>query len=1551
MSSKFYLAEESMKNKLNLRFMSRLFSLLVIACLLLQVTVIAQSAQASPAFQAPNGLLQFPVCGTWQISGDYATHQANALYPQWSNYALDFEVPLNTPVYAAHDGIIIANQTGSGGSNDIVIRTFDGQYASIYSHLSSWVYPDGTVAAEGALVNRSVTAGDLIGLSGISGAAAYHLHFAFGATYGTGIWQWNSIPPEPMSGQTGFARYQNVTRNCSADSATYVGQSAYPTVMAGNQFSIYFDLINSGTTTWTPDNYWLGAVGDSLGASAQQPITTSVAPGQTYRFTIPMTAPATTGVYRTQWTMTKNGTGIGPSYMYIDVTVISASAVTISGNAGIAGTTLSYTDGSAKTVTADDSSNYTLTVPSNWSGAVTPSKSGYVFMPPNLSYSNVTTDQTAQNYAGVQDEGSLTFGVTYTQTPAGIPQRWKLTASSTNQPLLFDVRPVSDNLTYQLLLKDANGNVLVNTHSSVDGRGIITWENVTTGDYYVYIIPDPNSTGTYSITAWANSIPMIRFDWGEQTSYSNIRRWQSPLGVTPVSFYVAFNRTAGNIEITWSLKRRSDGAVLSSGNSTNGHAIAIGYASGYVDFYIDSASGDGSYRIGIFQGSPVLSFTNCASQSEIPTTECDALVALYNSTNGANWTNHTDWLQTNTPCSWYGVTCDGGHTTSLSLTENELAGTIPSEIENLAYLSLLDLSHNQLTGAILTKLCSLTNLTWINLDGNQLSGSIPVQLSNLENLTYLTLRDNKLTGQIPAQMGSLANLTELSLGGNQLTGTIPTELGSLTNLTELGLYRNQLTGTIPSQLGNLTNLIGLYLWSNQLTGPIPTELANLVNLQHIALGGNQLSGSIPSVLGGLSQLSSLQIQSNHFSGSIPSSLGNLTNLHSLFLNGNQLIGEIPIELGRLINLSRLDLSRNQLSGSIPAELGSLTNLTVLGLSENRLTGSIPAGLGSLTQLQYLYLNGNQLSGDFPTSIVNLTNLNSFGFDQCAGLTSSNPDVIAFLNQKAPNWNVCDQDMSVRRVGNAIAIPNGDTTPSFAEGTDLGGVGVDKMKLFDFRIWNNGSATPLQLTGSPIVTISGDPAFTVHYQPYSRVWPGSSSWFQIRFSPDSIGLHTATVSIANNDADKNPYTFTIHGVGSRSDAYENDDDFASARSITPGASQNHSIFPMGDADYTKFTLAAPSSIVLETSGVDGYDTEIALYDASHKLIGYDNDSGSFLYSRLERTCQNSLPAGTYYLRTYVYEGVIPQYKLALSASSCPTISGKVGVGGATLKYTDGTPKTVTADGGGNYSFTVSYNWTGTVTPSKTGYTFSPANKSYVNVRANQTAQNYTAITNPIVTSIIRASVNPSSAASVNFTVTFSKAVTGVDAADFSLTLTGIKGAKVTAVSGTGATRTVTVSTGSGSGTLRLNVIDNDTIRDAAGNKLGGAGLGNGNYTAGQSYIIDKTAPKVISSVRVNPSTTNLASVKFTVKFSEVVTGVDAADFSLTLTGIKGARITAVSGTGAIRTVTVSTGTGNGTLRLNVIDNDTIRDAARNKLGGTGLRNGNYMTGQSYTIRKR
>jgi hypothetical protein len=146
---------------------------------------------------------------------------------------------------------------------------------------------------------------------------------------------------------------------------------------------------------------------------------------------------------------------------------------------------------------------------------------------------------------------------------------------------------------------------------------------------------------------------------------------------------------------------------------------------------------------------------------------------------------------------------------------------------------------------------------------------------------------------------------------------------------------------------------------------------------------------------------------------------------------------------------------------------------------------------------------------------------------------------------------------------------------------------------------------------------------------------------------------------------------------------------------------------------------------------------------------------------------------------------------------------------------------------------------------------------------------------------------------------------------------------------------------------LDVTDNDSIINSSSIKLGGVGVGNGNFTTGQSYIIDRALPTVVSSVRANPSPTSDSSNNFIVTFSEIVTGVDKGDFTLVKTGTPVAFMSAVTGSGSVYTITVKS-RGNGTIRLEVADNDTIVDLALNPLGGVGIANGDFAAGETYTV---
>ena len=331
-----------------------------------------------------------------------------------------------------------------------------------------------------------------------------------------------------------------------------------------------------------------------------------------------------------------------------------------------------------------------------------------------------------------------------------------------------------------------------------------------------------------------------------------------------------------------------------------------------------------------------------------PDSDRAALIALYDATGGANWTNRTNW-RSNAPIGqWHGVTTDdGGRVTQLLLRENNLNGPIPAAVGNLTGLVRLDFQGNQLSGSIPGSLGNLSNLEQLRLYDNQLSGSVPTWLGNLSNLQWLNLRTNGFTGGIPAELGRLSNLTYLNLGANDLTGTIPSDLGNLSNLQWLILHTNGFTDGIPAELGRLSNLTYLNLGANDLTGTIPAELSSLRGLERLDLGYNELMGTIPTWVGDLGEL------------------------QQLFLTANQFTGTIPTELGNLSKLQRLSLSRNQLSESIPTSLGNLSQLERLWLYDNRLTGEIPARLANLTKLDLIRLAGNALTGCVPAALRNV----------------------------------------------------------------------------------------------------------------------------------------------------------------------------------------------------------------------------------------------------------------------------------------------------------------------------------------------------------------------------------------------------------------------------------------------------------------------------------------------------------------------------------------------------------------------------------------------------
>ncbi|MCX2740613.1 IPT/TIG domain-containing protein [Pontibacter anaerobius] len=117
----------------------------------------------------------------------------------------------------------------------------------------------------------------------------------------------------------------------------------------------------------------------------------------------------------------------------------------------------------------------------------------------------------------------------------------------------------------------------------------------------------------------------------------------------------------------------------------------------------------------------------------------------------------------------------------------------------------------------------------------------------------------------------------------------------------------------------------------------------------------------------------------------------------------------------------------------------------------------------------------------------------------------------------------EAEISITQVSD---VPNGGTY-SFG-GYDIGTSSGAKT----FTIGNTGLGT-LYLTGSPKIAISGAHSsdFSINQNlTTSSIAPGGNTSFEISFNPSASGVRTATISIANNDGDEAPYTFTLNGTG-------------------------------------------------------------------------------------------------------------------------------------------------------------------------------------------------------------------------------------------------------------------------------------------------------------------------------------------------------------------------------------------------------------------------------------
>ncbi|CAD6226857.1 unnamed protein product [Miscanthus lutarioriparius] len=323
------------------------------------------------------------------------------------------------------------------------------------------------------------------------------------------------------------------------------------------------------------------------------------------------------------------------------------------------------------------------------------------------------------------------------------------------------------------------------------------------------------------------------------------------------------------------------------------------------------------------------------------------------------------------PASWNGVVCNGASVAGVVLDGHGISGVADlSVFANLTLLVKLSVANNNLSGSLPSNVGSLKSLKFMDVSNNRFSGPVPEGIGNLRSLQNLSLAGNNFSGPLPESIDGLMSLQSLDVSRNSLSGPLPAALKGLKSLVALNVSYNAFTKGIPSGLGLLVKLQSLDLSWNQLEGGVDWKFLIESAVAHVDFSGNLLTSTTPKELKFLADISEtvlyLNLSNNKLTGSLIDGveLSTFGRLKVLDLSNNQLSGDLP-GFNYVYDLEVLRLANNAFTGFVPSGLlkGDSLVLSELDLSANNLTGHI--NMITSTTLQVLNLSSNALFGDLP----------------------------------------------------------------------------------------------------------------------------------------------------------------------------------------------------------------------------------------------------------------------------------------------------------------------------------------------------------------------------------------------------------------------------------------------------------------------------------------------------------------------------------------------------------------------------------------------------------
>jgi len=391
--------------------------------------------------------------------------------------------------------------------------------------------------------------------------------------------------------------------------------------------------------------------------------------------------------------------------------------------------------------------------------------------------------------------------------------------------------------------------------------------------------------------------------------------WPTIDGADEYQIYIGTTNDVNSNAITDSTIVQSDSLV---------NYIAPSYSSLYY-IYLRSITTSGDTSAYSTVDSVKLPVANYFEQDSL------ALVSLYESNNGANWSNNTNWLsgKVNT---WYGVEMDYDSVKSIALSANQLNDSLPADMANLNFITAIDISDNEIAGlAAISGLA--TQLVDLNVSGNNLSFEQLEAFSVVSNFTY---GNQNFSYSLPNDYIDF------------LGADIIMEIDATASSNTFQWYKDsvQMDGAIDS----------LLIFNNLQRAD---EGFYYVEVSNDALGDLTLSSSVTEL-----KVSSLErdvralrqfYDSLNGDGWSSISWDTSSDNPTEWSADNQ---DIVVEENRVVEIN---LPENNLTGSVPNILNEVLGLRLIDLSNNAIEDL--SDLTSLPNLASLDVSGNALGYD------------------------------------------------------------------------------------------------------------------------------------------------------------------------------------------------------------------------------------------------------------------------------------------------------------------------------------------------------------------------------------------------------------------------------------------------------------------------------------------------------------------------------------------------------------------------------------------------------------